>query len=165
MTKQTLLLMLMVAAVPPILVVGCRPNAPSEFKAAQEAFQKAPHVTVAWSAQTDKGSFQQTAEMDCGAAYYHCHLAKDLTPGGVQAGTRDALGQPRAHQDTEYLFVGGRSFTRTSGEWGFDAKPDWAASASNYNPISVGRSSIPTGKSKSYLHPLSQKLEAGPELS
>jgi hypothetical protein len=121
---------------PAITLVGCRPSAPSEFKAAQEAFQRVPHVTVEWTAHTDKGSFQQTAEMDCGAPYYHRHLAKDLTPKGVEAGTREALGHPRSHQDTEYLFVGGRSFTRTSGEWDFAAKPDWAPSGGSYNPKS-----------------------------
>ena len=136
MTRQPLLLMLMMTSMIAISMFGCRPSASSEFKAAQEAFQKAPHVTVEWTAQTDKGSFHQTAELDCSAPYYHRHLVKDLTPRGVEAGSRQALGQPRSHQDTDYLFVSGRSFTRTSGEWGFDAKPDWAASASNYNPKS-----------------------------
>jgi hypothetical protein len=136
MTRHPLLLVFMVTSVPAILMVGCRPSAPSEFKAAQEAFLNVTHVTVEWTAQTDKGSFQQTAEMDCRAPYYHRHLVKDLTPRGVEAGTREALGQPRSHQDTEYLFVGGRSFTRTSGEWGFAAKPDWAPSPGSYNPKS-----------------------------
>lgn len=136
MTRQPPVLLLLITSAVAIWMVGCRPSAPSEFKAAQEAFQKAPYVTVEWTAQTDKGSFRQIAEMDCSAPYYRRHLVKDLTRRGVQAGTRDALGQPRSHQDTEYLFVGGRSFARTSGEWGFDAKPDWAVSAGSYNPKS-----------------------------
>jgi len=128
--------MLMITSVIAILLVGCRPSAPSEFKAAQQAFQKIPHVTVEWTAETDKGSFQETAEMDCSAPYYHRHLLKDLTARGVQACTRDALGRPLAHQDADDLFVGGRWYTRTSGKFGFDAKPGWVFSAGSYNPKS-----------------------------
>jgi hypothetical protein len=126
--------MLMVTTVPAILTAGCRPSAPSEFKAAQEAFEKMPQVTVEWVAETDQGSFHQTAEMDCGAPYYHHHVVKHLTLRGVQAGTRESLGHPLAHQEANYLFLGGRSYTRTSGEFGFNARPGWVLSVGNYNP-------------------------------
>ena len=136
MKKHFVLLTMAATSIASMSMVGCRPNAPSEFKAAREAFQKAPQVTVEWSAQTDKGSFQQTAEMDCTTPYYHRHLIKDLTPKGIAADAREALGRPLTHQDADYLFVAGRSYIRTSGEFGFDAKPGWAPSAGSYNPRS-----------------------------
>jgi hypothetical protein len=113
---------------------GCRPSAPSDFKASQAAFQKISRVKVEWAAQTDQGSFQQTAELDCAASYYHRHIVKDLSASGAAADTRAALGKPLSHQDTEYLFVDGRSYERSTGQFGHDAKPGWGRSAGNYNP-------------------------------
>lgn len=116
-------------------IFGCRPSAPSEFKASQDAFQKISRVSVEWSSQNDLGSFQQTAELDCSGGYYHRHIVKDLSAKGA-ADTRSALGAPLWHQDTEYLFVDGRSYERSSGQFGFDAKPSWVRSVSNFNPKS-----------------------------
>ena len=72
--------------------------------------------------QADKGSFQQTAEIDCTTPYYHRLLIKDLTAKGIAAEAREALGRPLTHQDADYLFVAGRSYIRTSGEFGIRCK-------------------------------------------
>lgn len=117
-----------------VAAAGCRPSAPSDFKASQAAFQKITRVKVEWTAQTDQGSFQQTAELDCSASYYHRHIVKDLNARGMVADTRDALGKPLSHQDIEYLFVHGRSYEKSTGQFGYDAKPGWVRSMGNYNP-------------------------------
>src|SRR5215470_1269956 len=105
---------------------GCRPSAPSDFRAPQEAFQKISRVSADWSAQTNLGTFQQTAELDCR------HIVKDQTAGGIAAVTRITLGAPLAHQDTEYLFIDGKSYDRTTGQFSTDARPNWVRSLSNF---------------------------------
>ena len=117
------------------LMCGCRRSGPSDFKASQQAFQKISRVKVEWSATTDKGRFKETVEMDCDAPYYHRLSVTDLTENGIASGTRSALGQPLAHQETEDLFIDGKSFDKSTGTWGFDARPDWAPPAGGgYNP-------------------------------
>jgi hypothetical protein len=128
-----------------VAAAGCRPSAPSDFKASQAAFQKISRVKVEWTAQTSDGSFQQTAELDCAAPYYHRHIVKDLTARGIAADTREALGKPLSHQDTEYLFVDGRSYEHSTGQFGYDAKPGWVRSMGNYNP-KPGCESLQAGK-------------------
>lgn len=119
------------------LLSGCRPSGPADLKKSAAAFQKISRIRVEWSSQTDRGAFKQTAELDCNAPYYHRLSVKDLTDKGIADGTRSALGAPKAHQETEMLYVEGASYLRTSGVWASEPVTDWSAThTSNYNPRS-----------------------------
>jgi hypothetical protein len=113
---------------------GCRPSAPSDFKASQAAFQKISRVKVEWSAQTSDGSFQQTAELDCAASYYHRHILKNLSASALSSASRMSAARPLAHQEVDYLFVDGRSYERSSGQFNYNPNPGWLLTMSNYNP-------------------------------
>ena len=133
--KQMQLLIL--AAAMAALCSGCRPSGPAEFKKSATAFQKISRMRVEWTAETDRGTFKQSAELDCVAPYYHRLSVKDLTEKGIAEGTRSALGAPKAHQETEMLYLDGASYLRTSGVWASDAATEWSVSnTSNYNPRS-----------------------------
>jgi hypothetical protein len=97
---------------------------------------KGSRVTVEWSAQSDLGNFQQSAELDCSGGYYHRHIVNELSPRSGEAETRSARGTPLGHQDMEYSYVDGHSYERSTGQLGFNAKPAWARSPSNFNPES-----------------------------
>ncbi|HYL92615.1 MAG TPA: hypothetical protein VEW69_05605 [Alphaproteobacteria bacterium] len=85
--------------------------------------------------------------MDCEQLYYHRLSIKDLTAAGVTAGTRSELGAPLAHQESESLFVDGRSFFKSTGAWGFDARPYWAPPAGGSNNPKSACEALQQGKS------------------
>ena len=118
-------------------------DGPGAFKASQKAAMRVNHFTVELEQKTKMGVFRNTQLIDCGARsfadrYFYDHEVKDLSPEGIEAGVTQMQGRPNAHQESDALFVNGKSYGRNSSNWENpslgtdDASPDW-------HPISMTR--------------------------
>ena len=131
-----------------ITILGGACSEPPEgleaFKAAQQLFEHTPQFAVTWRETTALGKFAETAEFDCSAAFYHDRSTKDLSPKGLAEGATLSQGRPRAHQETEQLFVDGHSYHRNSGSWenasiNDNGHPDWGMSSQSFDPTETCR--------------------------
>jgi hypothetical protein len=93
------------------------PDGRRELEASRQAMSKVSRFTIALKTDTEMGTSRTVHEVDCANPYYHKTEVADLTPRGVEAGTTASEGRPRAHRDSESLFVNGLSYTRSTLLW------------------------------------------------
>lgn len=120
------------------VAVACgKPNGLAEFKTSYYKMQSVDHMTIDWTTKNAVATFHETAQIDCGGAqpYYHYREVRDYTPEGISSNTTLTQGRPRAHQENERLFVGGKSFIKSSAQWERgDDSYDWHGSSSTFDP-------------------------------
>lgn len=114
------------------------PDGRAELMAARQAVQAVTHFTISSTVTTGLGTFQDTYEVDCARGYYHKLSVAELTAEGMERGTTQLQGRPRARKESEELHVAGRSYSRYSGSWENspaeydDAQPTFARSRNSY---------------------------------
>jgi len=114
------------------------PDGKLEIEASRKAMQTVTRFTMESTSTTEIGTFRHKFEVDCARSYYHMVYVADLTPKGVESGTTQQQGRPRAHKESEQLYVEGRSYVRYSGSWENpqpeydDAEPNWQLHHSSF---------------------------------
>jgi hypothetical protein len=92
--------------------------------------------------------------LDCDARYFYEHEALDRTPEGIETGGSLSQGRPSAHQESDTLFVSGKTYGKNTSSWenasADNSYPDW-------HPLSASRApgaecaAMSIGKSLGYV--------------
>jgi hypothetical protein len=123
-------------------IAGCRfaSNGPAAFQRSQQAAIRASSFTVEIAQSTKMGEFRDIKSIDCSAQYFHELDAKDLNDFAIEQGITQSQGRPRRHQESEMMFVGGKTYGRNTSSWenpSFgtdDASPNWQPLSASRNP-------------------------------
>ena len=113
------------------------PSGREELEASRQAMLKVTRFTIELKTDTEMGTSRTVHEVDCANPYYHKSEVADLTPRGVEAGTTPSEGRPRAHRESESLFINGLSYTRSTRLWekgprGTDTASGWKLSPDSF---------------------------------
>jgi hypothetical protein len=122
-----------------MVACGLFQNGPSAFRASQKAAMKRDQFNVELDRKTKMGEFKESMALDCKNIYFYDHEVDERSPEGIESGATLSQGRPSSHQESETLFVDGKTYGRNTSSWE-NAPPSVDDASPQWHPISILRS-------------------------
>lgn len=125
------------------------------FLASQKEAKQTKHFSVELDEPAKMVHIQRSQALDCDAHYFYEHEVLDRTPEGIETGGSLSQGRPSSHQESDTLFVAGKTYGKNTSSWenapsGDDARPDWHPLSMSRDPSDECRA-MALGKSLGYV--------------
>ena len=114
-------------------------DGPSAFRASQKAAMKRDQFNVELDRKTKMGEFKESMALDCQNIYFYDHEVDERSPEAIESGATMSQGRPSSHQESETLFVDGKTYGRNTSSWE-NAPPSVDDASPQWHPISILRS-------------------------
>ena len=131
-------------------------NGQKAFQASREEAKRTKHFSAELDEQAKMARIRRSQSLDCDAQYFYEHEAWDRTQEGIDTGGSLSQGRPSSHQETDTLFVGGKTYMKNTSSlenapFGQDdASPDWHPVTRPRDPSEECRA-MSLGKSLGYV--------------
>ena len=126
------------------------------FLASQSEAKRTKHFSVELDEPAEMMHIKRTQALDCDAQYFYEHEVADRTAEGIKAGGSLLQGRPSSHQETDTLFVNGKTYRKNTSSWenapfgSDDASQDWHPITRPRDPTDECRA-MKLGRSLGYL--------------
>jgi hypothetical protein len=129
-------------------------DGPTAFQASQKVAMRTRQFHVELERQTKMGNFKNSQSLDCDARYFYDHEVDERSPEAIKSGVTLSQGRPSSHQETDTLFVEGKTYGRNTSSWenatANDDAHDWVPLSMSRDPQSEC-TSMKRGESLGYV--------------
>lgn len=125
------------------------------FLTSQKEAMHTKHFTVELDESAKMMQIKRSQVLDCDARYFYEHEALDRTAEGIETGGSLSQGRPSAHQESDTLFVSGKTYGKNTSSWenasaNGDAYPEWHSISMSKDPAEECKA-MSQGKSLGYV--------------